>query len=182
MKVRGISDWQLKQFRVSGLECRVPLRQTRNPETETRNRGYPRLAMTKPIVRSARSYLLAVSLVLLVSGCSREPEQLSQDPSWNRGRAVYIANCVACHNSDPSKDGPIGPAIAGSSQELLEYRVLRIEYPPGYTPKRDTRMMPTFPFLKEEIPYLAAYLADGATPPLNATSVSRKASNTPRQE
>jgi mono/diheme cytochrome c family protein len=73
---------------------------------------------------------------------------------------VYIANCVACHNSDPAKEGSIGPAIAGSSQELLEHRVLRTEYPAGYTPKRDTQMMPTFPFLKEEIPYLATYLAD----------------------
>lgn len=76
---------------------------------------------------------------------------------------MYVANCVACHSIDPSKDGPIGPAIAGSSQELLEYRVLQTEYPPGYTPKRDTKMMPTFPFLKEEIPNLATYLANGST-------------------
>jgi mono/diheme cytochrome c family protein len=65
---------------------------------------------------------------------------------------------VACHNSDPAKDGPLGPALQGSSRELLEYRVLRTEYPPGYTPKRNTKVMPTFPFLKNEIPYLAEYL------------------------
>ena len=30
--------------------------------------------------------------------------------------------------------------------------------PPNYKPKRPTKVMPQFPFLKEEIPYLAAYL------------------------
>ncbi len=56
------------------------------------------------------------------------------------------------------KDGSIGPAIAGSSKELLEARVLSTSYPPNYKPKRPTKVMPQFPFLKEEIPYLAAYL------------------------
>ena len=69
-----------------------------------------------------------------------------------------MANCIACHNNDPSKDGPIGPAIKGSPTELLEARVLRNGYPPDYKPKRLTKLMPQFPFLKEEIPYLVAYL------------------------
>jgi mono/diheme cytochrome c family protein len=73
---------------------------------------------------------------------------------------VFVANCVACHNNDPSKDGPIGPAIKGSSRELLEARVLRNGYPPNYKPKRATKVMPQFPFLKSEIPYLAAYLRE----------------------
>jgi mono/diheme cytochrome c family protein len=101
---------------------------------------------------------LLAFLTLSVSACGKETEQSSRDPNWDRGRAVYVANCVACHNNDPAKDGPLGPALKGSSQELLESRVLRTEYPPGYKPKRDTKVMPTFPFLKTEIPYLAAYL------------------------
>jgi mono/diheme cytochrome c family protein len=113
--------------------------------------------------RSA-SFLFAVCLVLLASGCARDSEPLSQDPDWRRGRAIYIANCVACHNSDPSKEGPIGPAVKGSPPELLEARVLRTDYPPGYTPKRDTTVMPTFPFLKNEIRYLAVYLNNEASP------------------
>jgi mono/diheme cytochrome c family protein len=101
----------------------------------------------------------AVLLLALVSGaCSKESEVSGHNPDWERGRAVYIANCVACHNNDPSKDGPLGPAIKGSPQELLESRVLRTEYPAGYKPKRNTTVMPTFPFLKNEVPYLAAYL------------------------
>jgi mono/diheme cytochrome c family protein len=96
-----------------------------------------------------------------LSACSKDSDpaaQAGKDPDWERGRAVYIANCVACHNSDPSKDGPIGPALKGSGQELLEARVLTSNYPPSYQPKRPTKVMPQFPFLKSEIPYLAAYL------------------------
>ena len=74
------------------------------------------------------------------------------------GRKAYVANCTVCHNQDPTKDGSVGPAIAGSSVELVEARVLRAEYPPGYTPKRDSHLMPAQPFLKADVPALAAYL------------------------
>jgi mono/diheme cytochrome c family protein len=109
-------------------------------------------------MRLSKNFLVLACLILL-AGCSRD-DQATQKPNAQRGRAVYVANCVACHNSDPSRDGPIGPALKGSSEELLQYRVLRTEYPPGYTPKRNTKVMPTFPFLKSEIPHLAAYLRD----------------------
>ena len=105
-------------------------------------------------------YIFAAILATALVGCSKEGDQNSgKSPDWERGRAVFLANCVACHNNDPSKDGSIGPAIAGSSKELLEARVLSTSYPPDYKPKRPTKVMPQFPFLKEEIPYLAAYLA-----------------------
>jgi len=69
-----------------------------------------------------------------------------------------VANCTACHSPDPTRDGTMGPAIAGSSPELVEARVVRAEYPPGYTPKRDTKLMPAQPFLKADVPAIAAYL------------------------
>jgi len=105
--------------------------------------------------------ILLLCAPLVIGACSGDSDDSSgaaKDPDWQRGRALYLANCVACHNLDPSRDGPIGPALKGSSRELLEYRVLRTEYPPGYKPKRNTKLMPTFPYLKSEIPYLAAYL------------------------
>ncbi len=92
------------------------------------------------------------------AGCSKDSDNASGDPDVARGRAVFLANCVACHNNDPSRDGPIGPAIKGSSRELIEARVLNTSYPPNYKPKRPTKVMPQFPFLKDDIPYLAAYL------------------------
>jgi mono/diheme cytochrome c family protein len=105
--------------------------------------------------------LVIVLVTVGLSACSKDSDQaaqVSKDPDWERGRAVYIANCVACHNSDPSKDGPIGPPLKGSDRELLEARVLTSNYPPNYKPKRPTQVMPQFPFLKSEIPNLAAYL------------------------
>jgi mono/diheme cytochrome c family protein len=71
---------------------------------------------------------------------------------------VYVTNCAICHNVDPSVDGSLGPAVAGSSLELLEARLLRNTYPEGYTPKRDSRVMMALPYLKEDIPAMAAYL------------------------
>jgi mono/diheme cytochrome c family protein len=104
--------------------------------------------------------LTIIFLALAMSACSKDDRggETGKKPEWERGRAVYVANCVACHNNDPSKDGPIGPAIKGSSKELLEARVLTTSYPAGYKPKRPTKVMPQFPFLKDEIPYLAEYL------------------------
>ena len=106
---------------------------------------------------------MTVISMLFIEGCSKESDQSGKavkDPKWERGRAVYVANCVACHNSNPSKDGPIGPAIKGSPRELIEARILRSSYPPNYKPKRTTKIMPQFPYLKSEIPYLAAFLSD----------------------
>ena len=110
-------------------------------------------------------FSITLSFALSLNSCSKESDNKSsgKDPDFERGRAVYVANCIACHNNDPSKDGPIGPALKGSPKELVQFRVLRTEYPPGYTPKRNTKIMPTFPFLKDEIPYLATYLGNGST-------------------
>lgn len=94
------------------------------------------------------------SLVALCLAC----QPSSDETPVERGRRAYMANCTACHNQDPTKEGTLGPAIAGSSRALVEARVLRAEYPPGYTPKRDSSLMPAQPFLKKEVPDLAAYL------------------------
>lgn len=76
-----------------------------------------------------------------------------------RGRKVYLANCTACHNTDPSQDGTLGPAVAGSSRELLEARVVHGRYPEGYAPKRPGAQMPKLPHLAPAVGDLAAFLA-----------------------
>jgi mono/diheme cytochrome c family protein len=87
----------------------------------------------------------------------------TEETAAQRGRKVYAMNCMACHNSDPTRDGVLGPAVAGASRELIEARVLRGEYPPGHTPKRATKTMPPLPHLGPAIDDLAAYLK--APPP-----------------
>lgn len=67
--------------------------------------------------------------------------------------------CTACHNADPGQPGSVGPAIAGSSRELLEGMLVRGAYPPGYTPKRSTRAMPKYEQLAPHLDELAAFLA-----------------------
>jgi mono/diheme cytochrome c family protein len=105
-----------------------------------------------------RAFPICLSILLLATACADENEG-----PVARGERVYRANCIACHNMDPVKDGVMGPPVAGSSQELLEARVLSVEYPPGYRPKRETSLMQPMPYLRDEIPALAAYLAGGGT-------------------
>jgi len=84
--------------------------------------------------------------------------ELSGEALIEAGRVSYNANCIACHSMDPSQDGALGPAVSGASPELLEARVLRAEYPEGYTPKRNTRVMVALPHLERQLPALTAFL------------------------
>ena len=94
---------------------------------------------------------------LAPAACSSGP-QLSE--AAQRGRSTYLSVCIACHNQDPAREGAVGPAIAGSSRELLEARVVRAGYPPGYAPKRDSKAMPAFPQLAGQIDDLHAFLSE----------------------
>lgn len=97
-----------------------------------------------------------VAVALLVAGCSESPAPASSAAA--RGRQVYLGQCAACHAADPAQTGPLGPPLKGSSRELLEAKVLRGAYPPGYAPKRSTRVMPRMPVVAPDIPALAEYL------------------------
>ena len=101
-----------------------------------------------------RSMLVAVVLAAL-AGCSG-PSGLS--PEAERGRQAFLAHCSSCHSADPAQNGPLGPAVKGSTRELLEARVLRGVYPPGYTPKRPSAVMQPMPHLAGSLDDLAAFL------------------------
>ena len=75
-----------------------------------------------------------------------------------RGRAIYMANCLACHSANPSKVGSVGPAVANASLELVQARVVSGKYPEGYQPQRKTHMMPAQPHLASEVAALHAFL------------------------
>jgi len=124
-------------------------------------------------VRRGAGARASVSLALLLAGCGDQPAPppagnasapapttaaVAAAGSAEKGRQVWLGQCVACHNPDPTKDGPLGPAVKGSSRELVDARVVRGEYPAGYTPKRPTKVMPPRPDLAPSVPDLAAYL------------------------
>ena len=91
----------------------------------------------------------------LLAGCSPGP---ALSPEAERGRQVFASQCISCHSSDPAQNGPLGPAVTGSSRELIEARVVRGTYPPGYTPKRPSAIMQPMPNLAGSVDDLAAYL------------------------
>jgi mono/diheme cytochrome c family protein len=109
--------------------------------------------------------LITLTLTLtLLSGCQcSRSEDKSANPSSgsdlvSRGRAVYVANCIACHSSNPRQSGGLGPDVHGSSKELLIARIVHGNYPEGYTPKRSSQVMRALPHLASDIDALTAYL------------------------
>lgn len=77
--------------------------------------------------------------------------------SNKRGEQVFRQRCMACHGN-PKQGGSMCPPNYGSSEELLRLKVLEGKYPDGYKPKKNTRVMPRFPYLREDIKDLHEYL------------------------
>jgi mono/diheme cytochrome c family protein len=105
-------------------------------------------------VRRRRLAAVATLAVVAAAGCAQE--QLS--PEAERGRQVYQAQCIVCHNADPAQSGAIGPAVKGSSEELLRTKIVSGGYPAGYAAKRPTKVMQPMPHVANDVPALAAYL------------------------
>ncbi|HTY53785.1 MAG TPA: c-type cytochrome [Candidatus Binataceae bacterium] len=103
----------------------------------------------------AAPMLVTAIAIGFLSGCTKSAPATAAE----RGRQDYLTYCIQCHNPDPTQPGSQGPALAGSSRELLEDRVLRLTYPPGYKPKRNTHTMLAMPQLAPKIDDLAAYLS-----------------------
>ncbi len=107
-----------------------------------------------------RALVLAGSFAIVL-GCNSSPPPAPISPqaaAIEDGRRAYLANCVMCHNADPTKPGGAGPEVAGASRDLLEARILHATYPPGYQPKRQTKAMVALPHLAPKLDVLAAYL------------------------
>lgn len=109
--------------------------------------------------------MLKLFLILIALGgvaCTKSTPSNSEPQTpqalAEKGKKVYGVNCIACHAADPKVDGAVGPALYGASLDLLQHRVLKVNYPEGYKPKRTSHIMPPFPYLKDDIPALHAYL------------------------
>ena len=109
--------------------------------------------------RGWRACALVAAAVTGSASCGRGDEP-SLSAAAQRGRATYMNVCVACHNANPALDGALGPNLVGATRELIEWRVVRGAYPPGYRPKRASNAMPAFPHLADKIDDLAAFVAE----------------------
>ena len=123
---------------------------------------YLRPYFTDSLRRSFKLVVAVLFSVAALGSCEKTEKQEAavSPPSSDTllGRAIYRTSCIQCHNADPSKDGPLGPAVSGSSIELLKLRVLEGKYPKDYSPKRDSHLMVPLPHLKNQIPALHQFL------------------------
>ena len=106
-----------------------------------------------------RRWLVVAAISSLASAnCSNEA--VETETAAGRGEAIYRSVCITCHAADPTQDGNIGPAIAGSSEQLLRLKLAKGAYPPGYPPKRASKLMPNFAYLEEYAGDIAAFLQE----------------------
>lgn len=107
---------------------------------------------------------LLLSFALATSGCDTSQRPILAAPAASGpgdprvGAQLYATHCTLCHAPDPAFPSAIAPEIKGASRELIEARVLRGEYPAGYTPKRGTHNMLPLPKLAGDIDHLHAFL------------------------
>ena len=100
-----------------------------------------------------------IAILILMGGlfiCCASVTLAKGDPA--KGKKVYLRLCANCHGKDPAWGNFRNPAVTGSSRELLEARILRAAYPPGYKPKKTTKKMPAFPREEPNIDDLYAFL------------------------
>ncbi len=90
-------------------------------------------------------------------------EPMSATPAMiERGRVLYVANCIRCHNKDPNVKGSIGPEVVDAPMAVMYSKVMTGKYPDplpaGFVPKRKSRAMQAIPKLKADIPVIWAYV------------------------
>lgn len=111
-------------------------------------------------MRSLRTLLVFVGL--LSGACQSKAPLTEEEALIQKGKNLYASLCISCHNLDPSQAGALGPALSGSSLELLQAKVLKGQYPTGYQPKvaaqKSKIQMPPMPYLEKEIPAIHAFL------------------------
>ena len=113
-----------------------------------------------------------ILLMTLVSNCEKknlkqEEAEVDNNNQKNsvaltndieKGRTVYFANCVSCHNNNPKKPGSIGPVVYGVPIDVLTEKIVSGKYPENYRPKRTSKIMPLMPHLNSKISNLYAFI------------------------
>lgn len=85
-----------------------------------------------------------------------------QNPELDKGKRLYMANCLQCHNRDPNIKGSIGPEVVDAPLEIMTSKIMTGKYPEvlpdGFVPKRKTKAMRAIPKLKDDIPAIWAWV------------------------
>jgi len=119
-----------------------------------------------------RRLFFALLLIMLVSNCEKKSTEQEEAGSGQKelnktvalktdiekGRIIYFANCVSCHNNNPKMPGSIGPEVYGVPIDVLTQKIVSGKYPENYKPKRQSKIMPSMPNLKNEISNLHAFI------------------------
>ena len=119
-----------------------------------------------------RRLFFSLLMIMFVSNCEKksieqeeaEAEQkklnktVALTTDIEKGRMVYFANCVSCHNNNPRKPGSIGPEVYGVSIDVLSQKIVSGKYPENYIPKRTSKIMPSMPHLSKDISNLHAFI------------------------
>ena len=79
-----------------------------------------------------------------------------------KGKRLYMSNCIQCHNRDPNLKGSIGPELVDAPLEVMTAKVMTGKYPnplpAGFVPKRKTSAMRKLPQLQKYIPAIHAWV------------------------
>ncbi len=79
-----------------------------------------------------------------------------------KGKEIYLATCIKCHNKDPNVKGAIGPELTDAPLEIMQAKVATGRYPdvlpPGFIPKRKTKQMVKQPQALPDVPSIHAYV------------------------
>jgi mono/diheme cytochrome c family protein len=111
--------------------------------------SYVSLKKLNSLINGSAKVLMTLAFLFLITNCQKKvdkdfvetPELKAKRELFERGKIVYISECIACHNLNPKMQGSMGPDLYGSSEELIRQRVLYAKYPEGYKPKRTTELM-----------------------------------------
>lgn len=88
---------------------------------------------------------------------------LAQDAATlNKGKLLYLSNCIQCHNKDPNMKGSLGPEMVDAPLSVMTSKVMTGVYPAvlpaGFTPKRTSKVMRKIPKLEKDIPAIFAWV------------------------
>lgn len=79
-----------------------------------------------------------------------------------KGKRLYMSNCIQCHNRDPNLKGNLGPELVDSPLEIVYAKVMTGVYPEklpvGFKPKRQSKVMRKIPHLQKDIPAIHAWI------------------------